>query len=113
MTKKLQPFLGLLSHYNIQNRVLDVYIIWKLKIGKMNDGSAPYQKYRYLLKYLADYYKRKVKILIPNALDDQHILLSVRKRYEVDCCESLSEFINGGIVDNFNVVELKDKILWL
>lgn len=82
-------------------------------MGKKNYGSvygAPYQRYRYLLKYLDDYYKRKVKILIPNALDGQHILPSVRKGYEVDCYESLSEFLNGGIVDNFNVVGLKEKI---
>ena len=34
-------------------------------MGKKNYGSvygAPYQRYRYLLKYLDDYYKRKVKI---------------------------------------------------
>ena len=38
-------------------------------MGKKNYGSvygAPYKRYRYLLKYLDDYYKRKVKILIPN-----------------------------------------------
>ncbi len=82
-------------------------------MGKKNYGSVyglPYQRYRYLLKYLDNYYKRKFRILIPNALDGQHILPSVRKGYEVDCYESVSEFLNGGTVDDFNIVGLKEKI---
>lgn len=69
--------------------------------------GEPYQRYRYLLKYLDDYYNRKAKILIPNSLDGQHALTSIRRGYKVDCYESKSEFLNGGIVDNFNVVGLK------
>lgn len=42
-------------------------------MGKKNYGSVygdPYQRFRYILKYLENYYGRKTKILIPNALMD-------------------------------------------
>lgn len=82
-------------------------------MGKKNYGScygAPYQRYRYLLKYIEDYYGRKTKILIPNALDGQHVLPSIRKGYSVDCYESKKEFISGGIVGSYNMIGLEEKI---
>lgn len=81
-------------------------------MGKKNYGSCygePYQRFRYLIKYIENYYGRKTKILIPNALDGQHILPSVRKGYKVDCYETISEFINGGIIGKYNIVGLKTK----
>ena len=82
-------------------------------MGKKNYGScygAPYQRYRYLLKYMEDYYGRKIKILIPNALDGQHVLPSIRKGYLVDCYESKKEFISGGIIGSYNIIGLEEKI---
>lgn len=82
-------------------------------MGKKNYGSvygAPYQRFRYLLNYLDNYYGRKVKILIPNAFDGQHVLPSIRKGHKVDCYETNDEFLNGGKIDNFNIIGLKEKI---
>lgn len=82
-------------------------------MGKKNYGSCygePYQRFRYLLKHIETYYGRKTKILIPNALDGQHILPSVRKGYEVDCYETIDEFINGGSIGKFDIVGLKTKL---
>lgn len=82
-------------------------------MGKKNYGSAyghPYQRFRYIVKYIEEYYQRKTKILIPNAYDGQHILASVRRGYDVDCYENVDEFINGGKIDNFKIVGLKEKL---
>lgn len=82
-------------------------------MGKKNYGSVygkPYQRFRYILKYIEEYYKRKTTILIPNAYDGQHVLTSITRGYTVDCYESVDEFINGGKIDNFKIVGLKEKI---
>lgn len=82
-------------------------------MGKKNYGSVygdPYQRFRYILKYLENYYGRKTKILIPNAFDGQHVLNSVRKGYKVDCYETMKEFINGGTIGNYKIVGLKNKL---
>ncbi len=82
-------------------------------MGKKNYGSCygePYQRFRYLIKYIENYYGRKTTILIPNALDGQHVLPSVRKGHKVVCYESVNEFINGGTIGNYNIVGLKTKL---
>ena len=83
-------------------------------MGKKYYGSvygAPYQRFRYLIKYLNNYYNdEKFKILIPNDKDGQHVLDSVRRGYEVDTYETNKIFVNGGTIDNFYLVGLKEKL---
>ena len=52
--------------------------------------DEPYQRFRYLIKYIENYYRRKTTILIPNDLDGQHILPSVRQGYKIVCYESVN-----------------------
>lgn len=56
---------------------------------KKNYGNCyrtSYQRYRYVLN---SYYKRDYSIMIPNALDGQHILTTIRRGHDVDCYKSL------------------------
>lgn len=78
--------------------------------GKENYSSVygnTYQRFRYILKHLENYYGRKIKILLPNAFDGQHALNSVRKEYKVDCYKTIKEFIYGGTIGNYEIVDLK------
>lgn len=82
-------------------------------MGKKNYGSAygmSFQRYRYILKQVYNHFGRKYTILIPNALDGQHILPSVRRGYNVVCYESNNILLNGGTIDSFNIIGLKEKI---
>ena len=51
-----------------------------------------------------------IKILIPNALDGLYILRTARRGFKLDCYETQDEFINGSIIDNFNIIGLKEKL---
>ena len=82
-------------------------------MGKKNYGSVfgqPYQRFKYLLKYLDRYYKTKIKILIVDAKDGQHVLPALRKGYFVDCYETNFEYLEGGIIDGYKIVGLYNKL---
>lgn len=82
-------------------------------MGKKNYGSVygqPYQRFRYLLKYIENYYGKKVRILMLNDRDGLHTLSAIRKGYKIDCYESNTLFLNGGQIDGYKVIGLKEKI---
>ena len=82
-------------------------------MGKKNYGSVygqPYQRFRYLLKYIENYYGKKVRILMLNDRDGLHTLSAIRKGYKIDCYESNTLFLNGGLIDGYKVIGLKEKI---
>ena len=43
-------------------------------------------------------------------MDGLHILRTARRDFKFDCYETQDEFINGGIIDNFNIIGLKEKL---
>lgn len=65
-----------------------------------------------MIKYVDNHFNndKNIKILIPNALDGLHILCAARRGFKLDCYETQDEFINGGIIDNFNIIDLKEKL---
>ncbi len=82
-------------------------------MGYKNYGSvygAPYQRFRYLLKYIENYYKMKPRILIVDDCDGLHTLQAVRKGYNVDCYETNKLLLNGGSVDGYKIVGFKEKL---
>lgn len=82
-------------------------------MGKKNYGSyyeKLYQRYRYLLNNLKEYYNRDYSIMIPNALDGQHVFTSIRRGNKVTCHESNDVLTNGGSIGYFNVIKLKPKL---
>ena len=85
-------------------------------MGKKGYGSCfgeDYQQYtKHIIKYVDNHFNndKNIKILIPNALDGLHILCTARRGFKLDCYETQDEFINGGIIDNFNIIGLKEKL---
>ena len=84
-------------------------------MGKKGYGSCfgyDYQQYtKYIIKYVERHFNTKdIKILIPNALDGLNVLATARRGFKLDCYESQNEFINGGNIDKFNIIGLKEKI---
>ena len=84
-------------------------------MGKKGYGSCfgyDYQQYtKYIIKYVERHFNSKdIKILIPNALDGLNVLATARRGFKLDCYESQNEFINGGNIDKFNIIGLKEKI---
>ena len=65
-----------------------------------------------MIKYVDNHFNndKNIKILISNALDGLHILCAARRGFKLDCYETQDEFINGGIIDNFNIIDLKEKL---
>lgn len=85
-------------------------------MGKKGYGSCfgeDYQQYtKHIIKYVDNHFNnnKNIKILIPNALDGLHILCTARRGFKLDCYEQQEEFINGGVIDDFNIVGLKEKL---
>ena len=85
-------------------------------MGKKGYGSCfgeDYQQYtKHIIRYVDNHFNndKNIKILIPNAFDGLHILCTARRGFKLDCYETQDEFINGGTIDNFNIIGLKEKL---
>ena len=85
--------------------------LWKKKYGSC--FGQDYQQYtKHIIKYVDNHFNndKNIKILIPNAFDGLHILCTARRGFKLDCYETQDEFINGGTIDNFNIIALKEKL---
>lgn len=71
-----------------------------------------WQYTKHIIKYVDNHFNndKNIKILIPNALDGLHILCTARRGFKLDCYETQDEFINGGTINNFNIIALKEKL---
>ena len=115
--KKIATFLiGCLTMITYSFRNLLYLILKGIRLWKKGYSSCfdeDYQQYtKHIIKYVDNHFNndKNIKILIPNALDGLHILRTARRDFKFDCYETQDEFINGGIIDNFNTIGLKEKL---
>ena len=115
--KKIATFLiGCLTMITYSFRDLLYLILKGIRLWKKGYSSCfgeDYQQYtKHIIKYVDNHFNndKNIKILIPNALDGLHILRTARRDFKFDCYETQDEFINGGIIDNFNTIGLKEKL---
>ena len=115
--KKIATFLiGCLTMIPYSFRGLLYLILKRIRLWKKGYSSCfgeDYQQYtKHIIKYVDNHFNndKNIKILIPNALDGLHILRTARRDFKFDCYETQDEFINGGTIDNFNIIALKEKL---
>ena len=115
--KKIATFLiGCLTMITYSFRNLLYLILKGIRLWKKGYSSCfdeDYQQYtKHIIKYVDNHFNndKNIKILIPNALDGLHILRTARRGFKLGCYERQDELINGGIIDNFNTIGLKEKL---
>ena len=115
--QKIATFLiGCLTMIPYSFRGLLYLILKRIRLWKKGYSSCfgeDYQQYtKHIIKYVDNHFNndKNIKILIPNTLDGLHILCTVRRGFKLDCYETQDEFINGGTIDNFNIIALKEKL---
>ena len=115
--KKIATFLiGCLTMITYSFRNLLYLILKGIRLWKKGYSSCfdeDYQQYtKHIIKYVDNHFNndKNIKILIPNALDGLHILRTARRGFKLGCYETQDELINGGIIDNFNTIGLKEKL---
>ena len=99
------------SFRNLLYLILKGIRLWKKGYSSCFDED--YQQYtKHIIKYVDNHFNndKNIKILIPNALDGLHILRTARRGFKLGCYETQDELINGGIIDNFNTIGLKEKL---
>lgn len=115
--KKIATFLiGCLTMITYSFRDLLYLILKGIRLWKKGYSSCfdeDYQQYtKHIIKYVDNHFNndKNIKILIPNALDGLYILRTARRGFKLGCYETQDELINGGIIDNFNTIGLKEKL---
>lgn len=82
-------------------------------MGKKGYGSAFGEAQRTCYVYISNLekeFKRKMSVLVVDCLDGLHVLPFARKGHYVDCYETNNILINGGKIDDFNIIGLNKRI---
>ena len=79
-------------------------------MAKKGYGSVfgePIRQIDYLLRMID---KNSMKVLIPDDFDGRHTIYVAKKGHFVDCYENDKVLINGGNIDSFQTVGIKERI---
>ena len=115
--KKIATFLiGCLTMITYSFRDLLYLILKGIRLWKKGYSSCfgeDYQQYnKHIIKYVDNHFNndKKYKNINTKCFNGLHILRTARRGFKLGCYETQDELINGGIIDNFNIIALKEKL---
>lgn len=112
--KKIATFLiGCLTMITYSFRDLLYLILKGIRLWKKGYSSCfdeDYQQYtKHIIKYVDNHFNND-KNINTKCFNGLHILRTARRGFKLGCYERQDELINGGIIDNFNTIGLKEKL---
>lgn len=112
--KKIATFLiGCLTMITYSFRDLLYLILKGIRLWKKGYSSCfdeDYQQYtKHIIKYVNNHFNND-KNINTKCFNGLHILHTARRGFKLGCYETQDELINGGIIDNFNTIGLKEKL---
>lgn len=112
--KKIATFLiGCLTMITYSFRDLLYLILKGIRLWKKGYSSCfdeDYQQYtKHIIKYVDNHFNND-KNINTKCFNGLHILHTARRGFKLGCYETQDELINGGIIDNFNTIGLKEKL---